>query len=224
MMVLGPGHTIGGFAASPDFKGFSVTATMGLLARALPYMSHIVVCFMRYRTNPVISITRDEAVTQMMLNDLLQRKLNQQGDSYSPMVAKRLLEAILYETLGIYAHHLDTPLAGRYKRGEELFCRFLTLVERSYKSERSIAFYADRLCVTPKHLSAVVKDASGRTAGEWIDSYVILEARTMLSSTDHTIQQISSDLNFPNQSFFGKYFKHHTGVSPREYRKNHSQE
>ena len=71
------------------------------------------------------------------------------------------------------------------------------------------------LCVTPKHLSATIKETSGRTAGEWIDSYVIIEAKTLLRNTGLTIQEVSAKLNFSNQSFFGKYFKHITGISPR---------
>ncbi|MDE6390585.1 MAG: helix-turn-helix domain-containing protein, partial [Duncaniella sp.] len=81
-------------------------------------------------------------------------------------------------------------------------------------------YYAARLFVTPKHLSAVLKEMSGQTAGEWIDKRVILEAKLMLRSTGMNIQEISTALNFSNQSFFGKYFKHLTGISPRDYRTN----
>jgi AraC-like DNA-binding protein len=93
-------------------------------------------------------------------------------------------------------------------------------VQEHFRSERFINFYADKLCITPKYLSKLVKEKTGRSAGEWIESYVILEARTMLQSTDMTIQQIASALNFPNQSFFGKYFKRATGLSPKMCRQN----
>ena len=66
----------------------------------------------------------------------------------------------------------------------------------------------------------MVKEISGRTAGEWIENYVTVEAKVLLRSTDLTIQEIASRLNFTNQSFFGKYFKHQTGMSPSEYRKS----
>jgi AraC-like DNA-binding protein len=96
--------------------------------------------------------------------------------------------------------------------------RFIELVQENYRNERLIGFYADKLCITPKYLSKLVKDNTGRSAGEWIDSHVILEARAMLQSSDMTIQQIAASLNFPNQSFFGKYFKRATGLSPKQYR------
>ena len=90
---------------------------------------------------------------------------------------------------------------------------------QNFRKERSVAFYADRMCVTPKHLSAVAKEITGLTASELIDHYVIMEAKIMLAETALTIQEVSNKLNFANQSFFGKYFKHLTGFSPSAFRK-----
>lgn len=103
-------------------------------------------------------------------------------------------------------------------RKEHIFERFYESLIESYQAERSVRFYADRLCLTPKHLSGVVKEVSGKTVGEWIDDFVILEAKALLNSSSLSIQEISDRLNFANQSFFGKYFKHYTGLSPKEYR------
>jgi AraC-like DNA-binding protein len=89
----------------------------------------------------------------------------------------------------------------------------------SIDEERELKFYADRLNLTPMHLSKVVKAASHKSANEWINDHVILEAKALLKSTSMTIQQISEELHFPSQSFFGKYFKRCTGISPREYEK-----
>jgi AraC-like DNA-binding protein len=97
--------------------------------------------------------------------------------------------------------------------------KFLDLVQTHYKEQRELSFYADKLCLTSKHLSKVVREASGTTANEWIDNHVILEAKALLKSTDLTVQQISEELKFPSQSFFGKYFKRCTGMSPSEYKK-----
>ena len=103
-------------------------------------------------------------------------------------------------------------------RQEEIFEHFITEVEAHYRQERSVKFYADLLCLTPKYLSSVIYNVSQRLAGEWIDVYVILEAKTLLKSGKLTIQQISEHLNFSNQSFFGKFFKRYTGLSPKEYK------
>lgn len=98
--------------------------------------------------------------------------------------------------------------------------RFLSLAEKYAASHREIGFYADKLCLTSKYLSRMVKEKTGRTAKEIILNYVSLQARSMLIGTDLTIQQISDALCFPSQSVFGKFFKKATGLSPREYR-NH---
>lgn len=81
-----------------------------------------------------------------------------------------------------------------------------------------MSFFARRLNFTPNYLSSRVKEYSGRTATEWIEESVILEAKTMLKHTDLTIQEIAYKLNFPTQTFFGKYFKRITGLSPKQYR------
>ena len=81
-----------------------------------------------------------------------------------------------------------------------------------------MAFYADKLCLTPKYLSKLIKQASGRSAPDWIDDFVILEAKNLLKYTDLTIKEIVYKLHVPNPSVFFKFFKAHTGLTPSEYR------
>lgn len=102
-------------------------------------------------------------------------------------------------------------------RAQQQFDRFLALVQRHAGRERSITFYADRMCLTPKYLSTVVYRVSGQHAGDWIKEYVLLEAKALLKSRQYTVQQVSELLNFPNTSFFGKYFKAAVGRTPRTY-------
>lgn len=96
--------------------------------------------------------------------------------------------------------------------------QFLQLVLENFRKERFLEFYANQLQITPKHLSRTVKQQTGYTAVDWIERYVILEAKVLLKSSNLTIQQIADELNFPTQSFFGKYFKKLTGMSPKEFR------
>ena len=120
--------------------------------------------------------------------------------------------------IGYYFHQTaeDKSLSNE----ETLMQNFLRTVQLHYKKERKVLFYADKLHLSAGYLSTVIKNISGKTAAEWIDDYVMLEAKTLLKSTNLTIQQISDNLNFPSQSFFGKYFKRQAGVSPKEYKKN----
>lgn len=114
------------------------------------------------------------------------------------------------------ARKAQTPSSARVN---QLFERFIALVTEYHNTERGMAFYADKLCLTPKYLSKLVKQASGRSAPAWIDSFVILEAKNMLKYSDKTIKEIVYALHFPNQSVFYKFFKAHTGMTPSEYRK-----
>ena len=110
-------------------------------------------------------------------------------------------------------------LKEKSSRRQELYTQFIHEVQKSYTKERSISYYADVLCVTPKYLSQIVHQVSGRFAGDWITDFVILEAKALLKSRKYTIQQVADMLHFANQSFFGKYFKDKVGCSPSEYQK-----
>lgn len=98
-----------------------------------------------------------------------------------------------------------------------IFGNFLNLVKENFYKQRKIEFYADKLCVTPKYLSQLVFKESKRYAGDWIRDYVILEAKALLKSHQYTVAQVCDELNFPNASFFVKYFKKHVGVTPKKY-------
>jgi AraC-like DNA-binding protein len=98
--------------------------------------------------------------------------------------------------------------------------RFIGLVAEHFKQHRDLDFYADKLCISKKYLSTLLKEHTGMTAFMWIEQYVVLYAKSSLSSTKMTIQQVSDELNFPSQSVFGKYFKRIEGISPKAYRES----
>ena len=98
------------------------------------------------------------------------------------------------------------------------FKQFIKLVTENYTRQRQVLFYADHLCMSPKYLSKLVKDVSGKSAPEWIDSYVLLEAKHLLKYSNMSIKEIVFRLNFSNQTVFYKYFKAHTGMTPTDYR------
>ena len=125
------------------------------------------------------------------------------------------LSSFFYEC----AYKCYMPLMENYPIGHNRVPeRFLNLVQKHFKKERFLKFYAEKLDLTPKHLSRTMKNLTGFTAVEWIERYVVLEAKVMLKASNLNIQQISDELNFPSQSFFGKYFKKNVGMSPKEFR------
>lgn len=138
---------------------------------------------------------------------------SQSADAYQAMVLA--IASFFYECGTLcYPPMLDS----NQKTSGRLTEKFISLVQQHFKSERFLDFYANKLEVSTKHLSRTIKETTGFTAVEWIDRFVILEAKVLLKSTNMTIQQISDELNFTTQSFFGKYFKKHTGKSPKDFR------
>ena len=113
----------------------------------------------------------------------------------------------------------EQPGGIKQGRCEVLFDEFMSLLQQYNKRERNVSFYAKQLNITPKYLSSVVKEVSGKTAARWIDESVILEAKALLKYSGMSIQEIAYHLNFSTQSFFGKYFKQHTGTSPSRYKR-----
>ncbi len=110
----------------------------------------------------------------------------------------------------------ETPV--RTTRQRQIMEQFMKLAITHHTQEHLVGYYADRLCITPKYLSKIIKESSGRSVPEWINELLILDAKSMLRHSDLTIKEISSALNFPNQSFFFRFFKNHTGVTPTQFR------
>lgn len=103
-------------------------------------------------------------------------------------------------------------------RKDEYYFRFIDLLAKCPTNSRHVDFYAEQLCLTPKYLTTLVRETSGKSAKDWIDDFIISDAQFLLRHSNMSIQQIAFELNFPNQSFFGKFFKEHTGYSPSSFR------
>lgn len=105
-------------------------------------------------------------------------------------------------------------------RTKVLLEKFLNLVAEHHNTEKGVAFYAEELCITPKYLSKLIKNESGRSAPEWIDSFVMMDAKNLLRYSKKSIKEISYALNFSSLPAFYKFFKTKTGLTPKEYREN----
>lgn len=176
--------------------------------------------FASQKEHPVFHLTDDEV--KELTSYFMMIKSTIEGDDYFRIdITKRMLAAYLYKLGSILYRHrpeLQAEAAKPLKREEILFKEFIRLVSEHHRQERRVDFYAERLYLSPKHFSTVIKKVSGKTAGQWIDEYVVLEAKTLLKYSSMSIQEVAYYMNFPNPSFFGKYFKHHTGLSPSEYK------
>ena len=177
--------------------------------------------FASRKEHPVFHLTDGEVQELKEYFLLILDAVKRKDDYFCIDITKRLIAAYMYK-LGsiIYRHRpeLQAEANKPIKREETLFKQFINLVSEHHRKERRVDFYAEQLFLSPKHFSTVIKKVSGKTAGQWIDEYVILEAKTLLKYSAMSIQEVAYYMNFPNPSFFGKYFKHHTGMSPSEYK------
>lgn len=171
--------------------------------------------FISVRDNPCIPLAENELKSMQGYYAMMKNAIEAKENLYRLEIAKYLTKAFFYGA-GYYFHKLQNNTTKN--KNEQLVENFINLIQEHFKVERGVEFYADKLCLTSKYMSTVIKQTSGKPAGEWIDDRVILEVKALLKSTNMTVQQIADELNFPTQSSFGKYFKRLVGVSPKEYR------
>ncbi len=135
-----------------------------------------------------------------------------------PLVIQRYCEILTLKDYKLYEESERAIATPTNNRQEELFHLFLQLLEENYLRERNTGFYASKLCISPKYLSSIIKEQSGKTCADWIDEYISFNARTLLKDSTLSIKQISDRLGFPSQSVFGRFFKKVNGVSPKVFR------
>lgn len=131
---------------------------------------------------------------------------------------QHLLTSLLYN-ISYIAKNTSQPDCSQTHQ-EDIFQRFISLVNTYSKKERNVNFYADKLCLTPRYLNTVIRQTSQQTVMDWINQSIILEAKVLLKHSNQLVYQISDELNFPNPSFFCKFFKRMTGMTPQEYQKS----
>ena len=221
VLVVLPNQIIENREVSNDFHAVFIAVSKKVM-ESLPKMADILSLFFVMKDSPCVKITADEQELFQEYYSLIWKKMKDSGNCYQRETVLGILQACFYELCNIFRRHIPATAThlGLKSRKEHLFERFYEELSQSYQSERSVKYYADQLCLTPKHLSGVIKEVSGKTAGDWIDEFVVQEAKALLNSSSMNIQEIANCLNFANQSFFGKYFKHNTGMSPKEYRKS----
>ncbi|HJB85531.1 MAG TPA: helix-turn-helix domain-containing protein [Candidatus Alistipes merdigallinarum] len=165
----------------------------------------------------MLRVTDEQMEEQMQIYRTLRQKIEQSDYYYKRDLIMSYMQVLCCNACQLMIPYVQMQEAQIGNRKKQIYDKFMELLQQYYATERSIGFYADKMCITPKYLSQMVYAVSGRHAGDWIRDYVILEAKALLKSRKYTIQQISDMLNFANQSFFGVYFKKEVGCSPKAY-------
>lgn len=168
--------------------------------------------------NNFLKLTPDLLVKFKSIFDQIESK-NMSSDINRLDVIRYYIRIILYEAEEIYRHQSHAHKT-TYTQAENITRKFKQLLKENFIKHREVQYYADRLYITSKHLSQTLKGHTGKTASDWINEIVVLEAKVLLQNNENTITQISEHLNFSNSSFFGKFFKRNTTLNPKEYRNN----
>ena len=183
----------------------------------------VVTMYMYSRITPdepscVWTTGEEEEITKYM--SLLDSAVEVEENPFKLYEQKLLLLALTYRICSMYNRKLVNDGEEAGGRKNEVFIRLIQLIEKYYMQERGVEFYADKLCLSPKYLSAVSKSICGYTVQELVFKAIIRKSISLLKNTQQDIQEISNALNFPNASYFGTFFKKQVGVSPQQYRKS----
>lgn len=203
------------------FKADVIVVSLDFMRRINLDTKNLVQLFLQFAANPSLTLTTEESRSVRSFISLIERETRGTETPFTFDIISGLIAATIYKVGDILHNYLaEHPEVQNptHNRAEEYFKQFTQLLGEHYRTERSVGFYARQLCITPKYLTTLIKRISGQSVSEWIDNYVIIEAKTLLKYSNMSIQEIAYYLNFPNQSFFGSYFKRNTGMSPSQYK------
>ena len=203
------------------FKADVIAISPDFMRRINIDIKNMMPLFLKFVENPALTLTPEESRSMRGMIAQIERETRGPETHFSFDIVSGLIAATIYKVGDIMYHYLaehPEEQNNSHNRAEEYFKQFIHLLGEHFREERSVGFYARQLCITPKYLTTLIKRISGQSVSEWIDNYVILEAKTLLKYSTMSIQEIAYYLNFPNQSFFGSYFKRNTGMSPSQYK------
>ena len=216
VVKVSPGQIFSIERVSPDFDATVMLMSKQFIEGLMVFVNGSMPLPMLIGNKVVEHFGPEEDYSPDLFQRIVSHCIQDKQNPYRLQVVQHVIMAMFYSSEKI--RHVNTKEVCR-TNADVLSKKFMDLVKVHFRKERQLQFYADALCITPRYLSRVVKECTGSSAAEWIERCVVLEARALLKSTNMTIQQISDELNFPSQTFFGKYFKRRVGLSPKEYRR-----
>lgn len=219
MFIFGPRNILQ-VQSDEHFKAHVLVVSSELMRHINIDTKRLIPLLMQFGTNPSIELSPAESQRLRSFISMVEQEIEGPETDFAREIISELIAATIYKIGDILRHYIaEHPMENAiHNRAEEYFKNFMELLAEHYKQDRSVGFYARQLCITPKYLTTLIKRISGKSVSEWIDNYVITEAKTLLKYSNMSIQEVAYHLNFPNQSFFGSYFKRNTGISPSQYK------
>lgn len=217
VLICPPNTVFSNMMLSPDFEFKAIFLTDRILHSFLREKMSIWTQVLYVNRMHVATISPEDIEFMGLFYRMLNISINHTDDHpYRTDVVHSLLRAAFLDICGSMEMMVSS---GQVAGGDSLFQRFLQLLNSGPSRHRSVHSYADELCITPKYLSVVCKNNSGKTASEWITEHLLEDIRYYLRQTDMSIKEVSHQLGFPNTSFFGKYVKEHFGMTPIQFRR-----
>ena len=216
LIILAPGQIVSIDKISPDFDADIILMSKRFVEGLMVFVNGRVPFRLNNPQGFAVEHFDENEVASDIIFKAVRNILKDKENPYRLQVVQHILMALFYSSERV--RNVEPEAAAR-TNADVITKEFLSIVKENFRKERQLKFYSDALCITPRYLSRVVKECTGASAAEWIERSVVLEARALLKSTNMTVQQISDELNFPSQTFFGKYFKRRVGMSPKEYRR-----
>lgn len=203
-----------------NLEAYAVFISASFLREAHIDIQKLLPLYLGIKSQPQIYMSDVEMQLLQYYHILATEVLESTENEYKREILAGLLSALVYKVIALIKQKqiIDpTIYLKSTQRSERLFDKFMLLLNTHHTKEHSVKFYAYQMNLTANYLSGVIKEFSGKSAAEWIDEYVILEAQTLLKYSGMSIQEIAYHLNFATQSSFGKYFKQQTGMSPKKF-------
>ena len=219
VIIISEEQVVADYKLSDDCKGIALIMSYNFFQNIVSGIHELSPLFLFARTHPVFHL--DDNQTKALENDIehIKEKIADVGHRFRRELVVTMLKALIIDMSNII-YQFQQVGDEMQTRAEVIFRDFIQAVEKNYRTERRVSWYAQQLCITSKYLSETVRIVSRRTPSDWIDSYVTRELRVMLRDSTMSIKQIADELNFANQSFMGKFFKEHVGMSPSKFRKS----
>ena len=218
LLVVSERHIIEEYKPSEDMEGLCIMMSVDFFHEIIKTVHDVSSLFVFARMRPILKLQPEEINTFKEYFQFIKQKLSDNHNHFRKDLIRTLMLAMFYD-VGNVIYRVKNVNESNMS-SEKVFTAFLKMVEENCRKERRVAWYAQQLQITPKYLSQAVKRVSGQAAVEWIENYVTMELRVMLKNSSLSIKEIANEMNFPNQSFLGKYFKEHTGMTPSAYRKS----
>lgn len=219
LLIVFDRRVIDHYQASSDVEGVGMIMSREFFQEAVLNVSNVNTLFMFSRTHPVLHLLEEEIQMFQEYFSFIKKKIDQANRPYRKDLIRTLLLAMFYDLSNIL-YRISPDPNERFLRGDIVFTQFIKLLEENCTRERRVGWYAQQLNISAKYLSEIIRQVSKRTPNEWVNDYVMAEIRRHLRNTTMSISEITEALHFPNQSFLGKYFKEHAGLSPLQFRKS----